>query len=192
MGHPSFSETTWCDHPGIQPQVVQLGGHHVDQVLEGEGGPCAAVVQVEDRLVQACWVTWELPHCIEASQDTELGAIWGGGNRDSQFSFKTLNSLGDWEGYDHTIITHEHFSPCQVADGGESCLGVRQDVPNPRQPKEEVVEGLEGAGVREGHGEGGQHVGCDRVFLLNISAKIFRSPPEGELEREVLSGGWYV
>ena len=77
-----------------------------------------------------------------------------------------------------------------MADGIESVFGIRNDVPNPGQAEEkEVVEGSEGAVGRESHGEGGQHVGSDRVLLLNISPQKFGSTSKGKLKWQVLGGG---
>ena len=66
---------------------------------------------------------------------------------------------------------------------------LRNYVPNSGKAKEkEIVQSFKGAVGREGHGQGSQHVGRDRVLLLDISSKIFCTTSQGKLQGEVLGG----
>ena len=152
MGHASLSESTRGNQLGIQAKETQLGGQHGEKVLAGKGDPCVCTENIKNRFIKSCWVPWKLSHCIQTSENTELCAIGRRCNRDSEFSLKTLNSLGHWEGYDDSIITHHKLSPRQVFDEGEGSLSVRYHISNSGEPKEkEVIKGSERAGSREGH-----------------------------------------
>ena len=66
---------------------------------------------------------------------------------------------------------------------------IRNYVSNSGKAKEkEIVQSLEGAVGRQGHGQCSQHVGSDRVLLLDISSEIFCTPSQGKLQGEVFGG----
>ena len=70
-----------------------------------------------------------------------------------------------------------------MVEGGKNIFGVRDDITNPwKTEKENVVQGLVGAVGREGHGQGSQHMGSDRIFLLDVPPKVFGPTSENKLK----------
>ena len=190
MGHTALPEATGGYHLRVQAQVLQLVNHHLDQVRPGHGIPSSSTENVENWLIEACRVSWHCPHLQEASPDTEMGLIWGIRYWYPQVSLEALNSLGDPEGEDDTIITHLNFPPSQVGEWGEGVPGVWKDIANTGESKEqEIVECSVWALWGEGKGESSQHVSCYWVFLLDISSQVLGSASQGRNKRKVLGGG---
>ena len=72
-------------------------------------------------------------------------------------------------------------------EGGKNIFGVRDDITNPwKTEKEIVVQGLVGAVGREGHGQVSQHMGSDRIFLLDTPPKVFGPTSKSKLKGKVL------